>query len=65
MTKKVVRNFGGWKSGNFRGKGDIGEILRGVRKKFRKQGENLKQRGNASLPQGDGRPWAAYCLAGW
>jgi len=58
MTKKkVFRNFGGWKSKNVFGKRSmIWKIFHEVWQFFWKRG-NPKQRGNASLPQGDGRPW--------
>src|SRR6218665_3688616 len=50
MTKK---HFGGYKSRIFLGKGEIGES-----ENLSEIGGNLKQRGNASLPQRDGRLWS-------
>jgi len=43
--KKVVRNFGGWKSEIFLGKGQIGEIFRGVRKIFSEIWREIWNRG--------------------
>jgi len=50
MTKKrVIRNFCGWKSRNFSGKGNILKIVQS--ENFSKIWGNLKQGGNASWSQ--------------
>jgi len=60
LKKKVVRNFGGWKSEILGGKGQIGEIFRGVRKIFSEiWGGKSEIGGNASLPQ---RGWTPLSL---
>ena len=52
MTKKSHQKFWRMKIGKFLGKSKIGTNFHGVRTKFSEiGGGNLKQRGNASLPQ--------------
>jgi len=46
------------------GKGKIGKIVDEVRKLSRKQGESETE-GNASLPQGDGRPCSRWTFNPW
>ena len=57
IREKVIRNFGVWKSEIFSGKGKIVKIFRKVWFFFENRVGNLKQGGNASWHQGDGRPW--------
>src|SRR6218665_428736 len=57
MSKISHQKFWRMKMGNFLGNGSI---FHGVRKDIGNRG-NLKQGGNASLPQGDERP----CVANW
>jgi len=55
MTKTGHQKFWRMKIEFFFRKGKIGNIFHRVRKKFLNRGE-FETEGNASLPQGDGRP---------
>jgi len=57
MTKKkVIRNFGGWKSRNFSGKGKICKIFLRARKFFENRGEIWNRGECIMVSEGDGRP---------